>query len=97
MWELAAVGLPAVVGIVADNQESGSLAAAERGVVNVVDCRRRRPDDAAARLVDALAQLLADPTGRRRMSDAGQRLLDFDGPARISEVIEREVMRRLAP
>jgi UDP-2,4-diacetamido-2,4,6-trideoxy-beta-L-altropyranose hydrolase len=76
--ELAHVGVPMIVLIVADNQRAGALALAAAGAAEVA--QEHDPVGSAAALA---ARLLAEPERRRAMSLSGRALVDGQGAARI--------------
>ena len=77
--EVAALGLPAQVLVVYDNQ----VAALEACPFPVIDCRQGLPGDLGARV----ATLLDDAGKRAAIAAAAQRLVDGKGTARIIEAM----------
>lgn len=84
--EAVALGRPAVVVILAENQRPGALAMARAGAVVTVD----DPSRAAAEV----ARLLADPPAMRRLADRARRLIDGRGGERVMTAIVEAVARR---
>lgn len=83
-WELAYLGVPALLitnskgTVVAGMVAAGAAQAlGEAGAVS------------AAQIADGLTALAGDPAARAAMSDAGQRLVDGRGAARVADAIER--------
>lgn len=79
-WELAFMGLPALLCVVAPNQTDIAAVLAAEGAVLNLGTREALDTDL---LVFRLQALLADPAGRRRMSEQGRSLVDGHGPARV--------------
>ena len=83
-WELACLGLPTVLAILADNQKGIAAALADTGVcLNLGDRRSLTAD----RIADALRALLANAELRKRMQTLGQRLVDGRGAARVATLM----------
>jgi spore coat polysaccharide biosynthesis predicted glycosyltransferase SpsG len=80
LWELAYMGLPALVLVLADNQLPASRALDAAGIAQWL----RAPAD----LPGALAALLPDQARRQAMSDAARRMVDGRGVARVLEQLE---------
>lgn len=79
-WELAFMGLPAVLLVVTDNQAGIAAALAERGVsINLGASQSLAP----GRIADAVSALLADGARRREMCAKGRALIDGHGAARV--------------
>ncbi len=83
-WERCAVGLPSVVVSIADNQESMSRELAAEGVIEYLG---RAGDVADATLVAAVKALKHDEAKCERMRQAGLRLVDGRGAARVVAVM----------
>jgi spore coat polysaccharide biosynthesis predicted glycosyltransferase SpsG len=73
--ELACMGVPSVIVVVAGNQVLAARAYAEREMFAVAHA----PNDA----VDAFAALVDDVDARRRRSDVGRRAVDGRGAERV--------------
>jgi UDP-2,4-diacetamido-2,4,6-trideoxy-beta-L-altropyranose hydrolase len=85
-WELACLGVPALVVVTADNQRAVALAAANAGAALVLgESNRLDPRD----LTTAITALAADPERRQRMSDAGRKLVDGKGAERVAAAVAR--------
>lgn len=78
-WELACMGLPAVVLVVAENQRYAAARLHEAGIVVNLGWHS---DVRVEHLSQAVERLAADPVGRERMSMRGRRLIDGRGAAR---------------
>lgn len=85
LWEVAFLGLPAVAAIVADNQFSGTNAAASRGFVEAVDVRSERD---ANDILAAVYALLDAPDRRRQMTSAGRLVFDGRGAERVVHALQ---------
>jgi UDP-2,4-diacetamido-2,4,6-trideoxy-beta-L-altropyranose hydrolase len=83
-WELAHLGVPAVVVGLAANQASIAAALDAAGVARSAGAASPFPAGAVGRLV---AALLADASGRARMAAAGRALVDGGGAARTAEAL----------
>lgn len=80
-WELAVLGVPAVVVAVADNQRIVARAVGERGVaVDAGDRADRTPADVA----DLVAGLVGSPHRRRDLARNGWALIDGLGARRVA-------------
>jgi len=85
-WELACLGVPALVVVTADNQRAVARAAANAGAALVLgESNRLDPRD----LTTAITALAADPERRQRMSDAGRKLVDGKGAERVAAAVAR--------
>ncbi len=80
LWELAYLGLPAVVLPVADNQIPATRALADLGIVRHIQ--------RATEVAPHVAALLADVPQRQRMSDRARSLVDGAGVDRIIRQME---------
>ena len=79
-WEMAYMGLPNLVLVLADNQRPIAERLAAAGVsLNLGDARRLDPADLAA----ALDDLVRDRARRRAMAAAGRTLIDGRGAERV--------------
>jgi UDP-2,4-diacetamido-2,4,6-trideoxy-beta-L-altropyranose hydrolase len=91
--EFACLGIPAVALILADNQRSVAKALADTGTARVLDATRSLESRELADIVVALA---AAQDARRRMSEAGQALIDGKGAARVAaEAVRLHALRNL--
>lgn len=79
-WELAFLGLPAIVLELSDNQQRSSRALAAAGAVESAGAVQTL---APAALAARIAALCADAPRRAAMSAAGRRLVDGRGAARV--------------
>lgn len=80
LWELAYMGLPAIMLVIAENQAPAALALQTAGIARLI----QRPAD----LPEVLPELLANGEQRRRMSAAARRLVDGRGVARVLAELE---------
>lgn len=80
LWELCFMGLPALMLVLAPNQEPAVRALHAAGVAQWVSS----PEE----LAPALCALLPDAGRRARMSGAGRRLIDGRGVDRVMELME---------
>lgn len=79
-WELAFMGLPAVVVQLADNQRAAGQGLADAGAAeHGGSIEELEPDHLAA----SVRALCLDPVRRQRMRDAGRRLVDGSGAQRV--------------
>ncbi|WP_376959881.1 UDP-2,4-diacetamido-2,4,6-trideoxy-beta-L-altropyranose hydrolase [Azospirillum sp. A26] len=85
MGELAALAVPTLLVVTADNQAMASSDAAELGWSSAVDARGRPPAEAAGIIAERALALWADAGQRQRMQDAAASLpLDGKGAVRIA-------------
>ncbi|KAA0575041.1 UDP-2,4-diacetamido-2,4,6-trideoxy-beta-L-altropyranose hydrolase [Azospirillum sp. Sh1] len=88
MGELAALAVPTLLVVTADNQAMASGDAAELGWCAAVDARGCDPAKAAAVIAGRALALWADAGQRQRMQDAATALpLDGDGAVRIASAL----------
>ena len=89
-WELAFMGLPSLVLVLADNQQPVADALDEARL-----SRKTTPD----RLAADLGALLADAGARRAMSERGRQLVDGNGVSRVVAGLREAdlVLRRVGP
>jgi UDP-2,4-diacetamido-2,4,6-trideoxy-beta-L-altropyranose hydrolase len=79
-WEMAFMGLPGVVLMLAENQRVVAEGLSQRGIcVNLGPCEKVGPGDIAS----ALSELIHDPERRKSMSRLGQELVDGLGAQRV--------------
>jgi UDP-2,4-diacetamido-2,4,6-trideoxy-beta-L-altropyranose hydrolase len=81
-WELARLGVPAVLLALADNQEGNAAGLHAAGFA--VALGEAPGDGLGPALRAALAALLADPARRARMAAVGRALVDGEGTARVA-------------
>lgn len=79
-WERCCLGLPSLVVSLADNQRQICEALASRGLIGYL---REQGALCPNSLQDAILSLAADQRRRSAMSDAGARLVDGQGAARV--------------
>jgi UDP-2,4-diacetamido-2,4,6-trideoxy-beta-L-altropyranose hydrolase len=85
-WELACLGVPALIVVIADNQRAVARAAENAGAALVLgESNHLDPRNLAA----AVAALAADPDRRQRMSAAGRNLVDGRGAARVADAVAK--------
>ncbi len=87
LGELAYMGVPSVVVIVADNQEQESRRFGELGAVRCLGCWE---DLDGAAVADACASLAMDKIARRNMVEAGKRIVDGCGADRVVDCMLQE-------
>lgn len=83
-WERCALGLPALIAVVADNQREIAHALADAGAVGLVGVDGKGFRD---NLKDALAVLCAEPPMLKRMGIAAAAICDGAGCARVAEAL----------
>jgi len=83
-WELALMQLPAVVFVLADNQQKVAEHLAKSGVVANLGSSHRLMTE---RIAEALAALCHDRSRRASQSEAGRRLVDGRGTDRILPIM----------
>jgi UDP-2,4-diacetamido-2,4,6-trideoxy-beta-L-altropyranose hydrolase len=83
-WELACLGVPALLLMTADNQRLVARAAENAGTAIVLG-ENHHVD--ARKLAAAVTALAADPARRQRLSDAGRNLVDGSGAARVADAV----------
>lgn len=85
LYELAYLGIPAIVIEIARNQHQNILGFTEAGtVISVGDAGLPKWKD---RLREAFVLLLEEPGKRREMSEAGRQLIDGKGSLRLAKVL----------
>ena len=84
-WEMAAMGLPAVLVAVADNQRATARRLDEAGAALVVELTDVTPD---GRLPAAVGDLLRGPAMACALSKAGRQMCDGKGAERVCEVLK---------
>lgn len=92
-WERCALGLPAVLVVLAENQVAISDALVASGCAVTLGWHDQVDVDA---VVEAIAALQQAPDLVREMSDAASRVTDGLGVSRVVEAIETRVMERPA-
>ncbi len=85
--ELAALSVPSLVAIVADNQVAGAMKAAAGGLIRAVDVRGQDPTGAAALLVAAAVPLWRDGALRAAMAAKASGLIDPAGAGRVADAL----------
>jgi len=86
-WEMAFMGLPTVLLVLADNQRDIGEGLSEAGVVHNLGWFEQVTD---AKIADALLRLLANPDGRSMMSNSGRELVDGLGRERVIEISRKQ-------
>lgn len=79
-WELAFLGLPNAIVVLAENQAGVAEALAREGVSINLGVHSAVGSE---RIAEALGVLVRDDAARRRMSERGQRLIDGQGVGRV--------------
>jgi UDP-2,4-diacetamido-2,4,6-trideoxy-beta-L-altropyranose hydrolase len=83
-WEMASLGLPAILIVTADNQAPIAASLHKAGIAVSLGRSGRALD---ARIAAAVKNLCADAALRRDMSRRGRRLIDGRGAERIAQVL----------
>jgi RimJ/RimL family protein N-acetyltransferase len=84
-WELAFMGLPAALIVLADNQRRVAAALGEAGIaVNLGEC------PTPEHIADAVSGLLLNADLRRQMRDLGRAMVDGRGAARVVDFLRGE-------
>ena len=86
VWELAFLGVPAVLGVVAENQRVGASALEDSGAAVAFD---GTSTSAVEELRQVLGLVYDDQPRRSAMSKVAQRLVDGKGAARVVHVMTR--------
>ena len=81
--ELLRLGVPTVAVVTAENQRAGALGLRKLGVIELFES----VDEAEAGLAQALDELVVSYEQRRRLAEAGQRLIDGQGCRRVAGVV----------
>ncbi len=79
-WELAFMGLPSVLMVLADNQEGIADSLDRAGIAVNLGWHHRVPDGL---LTETLRSLLVSPQRRHQMSRSGQQVIDGGGAGRV--------------
>ena len=79
-WELCYVGVPFIVGIIANNQEEIAYGLSNAGAA--LNCGWFRSLD-SGRLAVYIDEMIADQNMRKNFSDIGRTLIDGLGPERV--------------
>lgn len=85
LYELAAMGIPAISVEVADNQHESLLALAGAGTV--IPAGKAGDPALFDNVAEALQRMGGDPSLRAEMSAAGRRLIDGRGALRVAEAV----------
>jgi spore coat polysaccharide biosynthesis predicted glycosyltransferase SpsG len=83
-WELAYMGVPSLVGILADNQTRIAQALGERQIALNLGWFHEMDETGIA---SALAEIVRDAEKRRQMSFSGRKMIDGLGAKRVCEAI----------
>lgn len=86
MWEVAALGIPSIALVVADNQYAAAMRASEYGFAVMEDARTGVDVETVA---TTAARLLSDHDRRSNMARRGQHLIDGAGAYRVADAIEQ--------
>lgn len=86
LWELTFMGLPALVGIAAENQVRSVTELADEGAIQSLGWYA---DITPSDLADCIATLMFDPQRRRSMSERGRSLIDGNGGLRVLKRMRR--------
>lgn len=83
-WEFAFMGVPALLLVLADNQQA--IASSLDGAGAAINLGRG-PDVSAEAIASAVAGILRDPERMARMAERGQSLVDGQGASRVVQAI----------
>jgi UDP-2,4-diacetamido-2,4,6-trideoxy-beta-L-altropyranose hydrolase len=86
-WELAYLGLPAIVIILAENQAAVANGLDERGAVTNLGWRHDLTQD---RIAKAIEYLLLNSAKRKKMSAIGPKLVDGNGTQRVLKILREQ-------
>ncbi len=86
-WEMCFLGLPALLLVVADNQQGVADKLGEQGIMMKLG---RASEVAKAAIVGQLRSLADSPIRRREMSERGRALVDGRGAERVIAALKRE-------
>ncbi len=89
-YERACLGIPSIVLAIADNQVA---VAAELAAAGLAESLGSALHLSSARLSSAIRSLATDPVRRQAMRDAGMRLVDGSGVARVANHLDRIRLR----
>ena len=81
-WELASLGVPLAIVVLADNQLAGAEALAQRGIAVLLGCHKELN---AGGVLPKLRDLLDKPELLRRLSNDARSLIDGRGAGRVAE------------
>jgi UDP-2,4-diacetamido-2,4,6-trideoxy-beta-L-altropyranose hydrolase len=84
-WELAHMGVPMIVTVLASNQEAIANGLADRGAAINLGWHNELSRD---RICESVKHLAADRERRRAMSESGRKLVDGRGAERVVEVLQ---------
>jgi UDP-2,4-diacetamido-2,4,6-trideoxy-beta-L-altropyranose hydrolase len=87
-WELAYMGVPAVVIAISADQEGIARAVAARGAAHSLGCQA---DISAPQILAVVRELMNDSQRRGEMSRAGRKLVDGLGPQRVVDFLQNAV------
>lgn len=87
-WELAYMGVPAVVIAISGDQQGIAQTMEARGAAHSLGCHR---DVAASQILAIVRDLMNNSQRRSDMSSAGRRLVDGLGPKRVVEFLQNPV------
>jgi UDP-2,4-diacetamido-2,4,6-trideoxy-beta-L-altropyranose hydrolase/UDP-4-amino-4,6-dideoxy-N-acetyl-beta-L-altrosamine N-acetyltransferase len=79
-WELAFMGLPSILCIIAENQVGGVTALEHKGAVASTGWVERK---SVRTISSVISRLMNDPSWRRMMTSAGRELVDGEGTERV--------------
>lgn len=81
-WELACLGVPMLLVVVADNQRAGAEALRAQGIAEVAGWHAALE---AVRFLEQLRRMLSSPEDLQRLAAAGRALIDGQGAGRVAE------------
>ncbi len=86
-WELALMGLPMVLLVLADNQRAVAAGVEREGAAINLGWNTSL---AAGHMLEVLDGAIRDPAGRRAMSERGARLVDGYGASRVAAILRNK-------
>ena len=87
-WELAYMGLPAIVTAISSDQQGIAQGLAEQGIALNLDWHANLSEEA---IREALISLLHDHERRVQMSERGRKLIDGQGAARVVKFLQNSL------
>lgn len=88
LWELACLGVPSLVVVLAENQRPGATACVAAGMARSLGDADTFNEQAVSAIV---AEVIGDAAARHAMSHAGRQLVDGQGAYRVVEALQQVV------
>jgi UDP-2,4-diacetamido-2,4,6-trideoxy-beta-L-altropyranose hydrolase len=89
-WENCFMGLPAIALVLAANQQAGAERLRSLGITDMLG---RAEDVSSAEIARSVEELRQDPIRRAAMAEAGRKLVDGDGAARVVMHLQQQPLR----